>query len=135
MRPAECPTCKTAAGRRCHTAGDRPTNEHPARRDAVGPIPYAKGRNESLIPEQRTHTIPAVLKESEKARADPTRTPPRRRSRGRPNVPRRPTWVPCRVMPRARRNLPQRGVGEVTPEALSGQPRSCAVGTRLERKS
>ncbi|MCP3771312.1 MULTISPECIES: hypothetical protein [unclassified Streptomyces] len=52
------------------TAGGRPTNEHRARRDAVGPIPYAKWRKEGLIPEQRTYTIPAVLKETEKARAD-----------------------------------------------------------------
>ncbi|MGA5566615.1 zinc finger domain-containing protein [Streptomyces platensis] len=70
MRRVECPTCKAAAGRACRTAGGRPTNEHCARRDAVGPIPYAKWRMEGLIPEQRTYTIPAVLKESEKARAD-----------------------------------------------------------------
>ncbi len=70
MRRVECPTCKTAAGRACRTAGGRPTNEHRARRDAVGPIPYAKWRQEGLIPEQRDYTIPAVLKESEKARAD-----------------------------------------------------------------
>ncbi|MFF4097778.1 hypothetical protein ACFYYY_29255, partial [Streptomyces sp. NPDC001834] len=61
MRRVECPTCKTAAGRACRTAGGRPTNEHRARRDAVGPIPYAKWRKEGLIPEQRTYTIPAVL--------------------------------------------------------------------------
>lgn len=70
MRRVECPTCKTAAGRACRTAGGRPTNEHRARRDAVGPIPYEEWRKEGLIPEQRTYTIPAVLKESEKARAD-----------------------------------------------------------------
>ncbi|MGW3380180.1 zinc finger domain-containing protein [Streptomyces albogriseolus] len=70
MRRVECPTCKAAAGRACRTAGGRPTNEHRARRDAVGPIPYAKWRKEGLIPEQRTYTIPVVLKESEKARAD-----------------------------------------------------------------
>ncbi|MFJ8398727.1 hypothetical protein [Streptomyces sp. NPDC094144] len=70
MRRVECPTCKTAAGRACRTAGGRPTNEHRARRDAVGPIPYAKWRKEGLIPEQRTYTIRAVLKESEKARTD-----------------------------------------------------------------
>ncbi|MFJ4972685.1 hypothetical protein [Streptomyces sp. NPDC088755] len=69
-RRVECPTCKAAAGRACRTKGGRPTNEHRARRDAVGPIPYAKWRKEGLIPEQRTYTIPAVLKESEKARAD-----------------------------------------------------------------
>ncbi|MFJ4866008.1 hypothetical protein [Streptomyces sp. NPDC088748] len=70
MRRLECPTCKTAAGRACRTVGGRPTSEHRARRDAVGSIPYAKWRKEGLIPEQRTYTIPAVLKESEKARAD-----------------------------------------------------------------
>ncbi|MEV5567700.1 hypothetical protein AB0L54_33320 [Streptomyces sp. NPDC052196] len=70
MRSVECPTCKTAAGRACRTAGGRPTSEHRARRDAVGPIPYAKWRKEGIIPEQRTYTIPAVLKESDKARAD-----------------------------------------------------------------
>ncbi|OKK15643.1 hypothetical protein AMK16_27495 [Streptomyces sp. CB00455] len=68
-RRVECPTCKTAAGRACRTAGGRPTSEHRARRDAVGPIPYAKWREEGLI-QQRTYTIPAVLKESDKARAD-----------------------------------------------------------------
>lgn len=70
MRHLECPTCKAAAGRACRTAGGRPTNHHRARRDAVGPIPYEEWRKEGLIPEQRTYTIPAVLKESEKARAD-----------------------------------------------------------------
>lgn len=69
-RRAECPTCKAAAGRACRTAGRSPTNEHRARRDAAGPIPYAKCREEGLIPQQRTHTIPAVPKEPEKARAD-----------------------------------------------------------------
>ncbi|MFD0055874.1 hypothetical protein ACFVHR_19270 [Streptomyces sp. NPDC127168] len=64
------PTCKTVAGRACRTAGGRPTNEHRARRDAVGPIPYAKWRKEGRIPEQRTYTMPAVLKETDKARAD-----------------------------------------------------------------
>lgn len=34
----------------CRTAGGSPTNEHRTRRDAVGPIPYAKGRQEGLIP-------------------------------------------------------------------------------------
>ncbi|WP_455754241.1 zinc finger domain-containing protein [Streptomyces erythrochromogenes] len=43
-RHVECPTCKAAAGRACRTAGGSPTNEHRARRDAVGPIPYAKWR-------------------------------------------------------------------------------------------
>ncbi|RPF25589.1 hypothetical protein EDD96_7113 [Streptomyces sp. Ag109_G2-6] len=69
-RHVECPTCKATAERACRTAGGRPTNEHRARRDAAGPIPYAKWRKEGLIPEQRTYTIPAVLKESEKARVD-----------------------------------------------------------------
>ncbi|MGW8701860.1 zinc finger domain-containing protein [Streptomyces eurythermus] len=69
-RRVECPTCKTVAVRACRTGGGRPTNEHRARRDAVGPIPYEEWRKEGLIPEQWTYTIPAVLKESEKARAD-----------------------------------------------------------------
>ncbi|PJM98646.1 hypothetical protein CG740_35015 [Streptomyces sp. CB01201] len=70
MRRVECPTCEAAAGRACRTAGGRPTSEHRARRDAVGRIPYAKWQEEGLIPEQRTYTIPAVLKESVTARAD-----------------------------------------------------------------
>ncbi|WP_331720049.1 hypothetical protein [Streptomyces sp. NBC_00147] len=70
MRRVECPTCKAVVGRACRTAGGRPTNEHRARRDAVGPIPYAKWRQQGLIPPQRTYTIPAVLKETEKARKD-----------------------------------------------------------------
>ncbi|MFJ3882402.1 hypothetical protein ACIPW5_33775 [Streptomyces sp. NPDC090077] len=68
--PTGCPTCKAAAGRACRTAGGSPTNEHRARRDAVGPIPYEEWQKEGLIPEQRSYTIPAVLKESDKARAD-----------------------------------------------------------------
>lgn len=70
MRRVECPTSKAAVGRACRTAGGRPTNEHRARRDAVGPIPYEEWRKEGLIPEQRTYRIPAVLEESEKARAE-----------------------------------------------------------------
>ncbi|MGC4951067.1 zinc finger domain-containing protein [Streptomyces sp. DT224] len=70
MRRVGCPACKTAAGRACHTAGSRPTKEHHARRDAVGPIPYAKERKEGLVPEQQTYTIRAGLKGTEKARAD-----------------------------------------------------------------
>lgn len=69
-RRVECPTCKAAAGRACRTAGGRPTNEHRARRDAAGSIPYEEWQQQGLIPEQRTYTIPAALKESEKARAD-----------------------------------------------------------------
>ncbi|MBX9399479.1 hypothetical protein K4749_39590 [Streptomyces sp. TRM72054] len=70
IRRLECPTCKTAAGRACRTAGGRPTDHHRARRDAAGPIPYEEWRQQGLIPEQRTYTMPAVLKETEKARAD-----------------------------------------------------------------
>ncbi|MFF1690758.1 hypothetical protein [Streptomyces sp. NPDC058254] len=70
MRRVECPTCKAVVGRACRTAGGRPTNEHRARRDAVGPIPYEQWRQQGLIPPQRTYTIPAVLKETEKARKD-----------------------------------------------------------------
>ncbi|GGZ42620.1 zinc finger domain-containing protein [Streptomyces poonensis] len=70
FRRLECPTCKTAAGRACRTAGGRPTDQHRARRDAAGPIPYKEWRQQGLIPEQRTYTMPAVLKETEKARAD-----------------------------------------------------------------
>ncbi|MFE7116807.1 hypothetical protein ACFU99_15465 [Streptomyces sp. NPDC057654] len=70
IRRLECPTCKTPAGRACRTAGGRPTYHHRARRDAADPIPYEEWRQQGLIPEQRTYTIPAVLKETEKARAD-----------------------------------------------------------------
>lgn len=70
MRHLECPTCKAAAGRACRATGGSPTNHHRARRDAVGPIPYEVWRKEGLIPEQLTYTVPAVLRESDKASAD-----------------------------------------------------------------
>ncbi|MEU5836330.1 hypothetical protein ABZ820_22050 [Streptomyces diacarni] len=70
IRRIECPTCKTPAGRACRTAGGRPTDHHRARRDAAGPVPYEEWRQQGLIPGQRTYTLPAVLKETEKARAD-----------------------------------------------------------------
>lgn len=69
-RRVECPACKAVVGRACRTAGGRPASHHRARRDAAGPIPYEEWREQGLIPQQRTYTIPAVLKETEKAHVD-----------------------------------------------------------------
>ncbi|WP_425576930.1 zinc finger domain-containing protein [Streptomyces fulvorobeus] len=57
-RRIECPTCKAVAGRACRTEGGHPTNHHRARRDAAGPLPYEKWRQQGLIPPPRIYTMP-----------------------------------------------------------------------------
>ncbi|MFJ2110046.1 hypothetical protein ACIOHH_36405 [Streptomyces microflavus] len=69
-RRIECPACKAVAGRACRTEGGHPTNHHRARRDAAGPLPYEKWRQQGLIPPPRIYTMPAILEEVGRARTD-----------------------------------------------------------------
>ncbi|MFG2895252.1 hypothetical protein [Streptomyces sp. NPDC048248] len=71
-RRIECPMCKAAAGRACRTGNGHPTDHHRARRDAAGMPPYEEWKQQGLWQQTRTSTMPAILKEAEKARTDYT---------------------------------------------------------------
>ncbi|MEU2855224.1 zinc finger domain-containing protein [Streptomyces syringium] len=70
FRRVECPTCKAGAGRACRTSNGHPTNHHRARRDVAGPIPYEQWKKQGLWSEPKRFTMPAVLREAQKARTD-----------------------------------------------------------------
>ncbi|MER7045359.1 zinc finger domain-containing protein [Streptomyces jumonjinensis] len=69
-RRLECPTCKAVMGRACRTSNGHPADHHRARRDAAGPLPYEQWKQRGLWAEPKRFTMPAVLKEAEKARTD-----------------------------------------------------------------
>ncbi|WP_435271493.1 zinc finger domain-containing protein [Streptomyces sp. 1222.5] len=67
-RRVECPVFKVDAGRACRTSNGHPTDRHRGRRDAAGPLPYEQWKQQELWAEPQRFTMPAVLKEVEKAR-------------------------------------------------------------------
>ncbi|MZF88292.1 hypothetical protein [Streptomyces sp. SID5643] len=69
-RRVECPTCKAVVGRACRTGNGHPTDHHRARRDVAGPLPYEQWKQQGLWADPKRFTMPAVLKEAEKARTD-----------------------------------------------------------------
>jgi hypothetical protein len=57
-------------GRACRTGNGHPADHHRARRDAAGMPPYEQWKRQGLWAGPRTFTMPAALKEAEKASID-----------------------------------------------------------------
>lgn len=70
IRRVACPTCEVAPGRACRTGNGHVTDHHRARRDAAGALPYDQWKSQGLWLEPGRFTMPAVLKEAEKARTE-----------------------------------------------------------------